>query len=135
MGELLTEKQQMLSRYRELVQEITRKSEELERIRAAATQVTQLFTLTPRAKGYGSRVSKGVEGMLDLCQEMDADIAHLVEARREIEKRLSRMEDSTCRLLLEYRYLDGLTWEQVAEQMEYGNTHIFNLHHKALAQF
>ncbi len=52
----------------------------------------------------------------------------------EIEKLLGEVRNSNYRLLLELRYLHGLTWEQIAERMRYSRRHIIRLHGSALLQ-
>ena len=52
----------------------------------------------------------------------------------EIYRAIRTVEDPTRRLLLEYRYIHGLTWEQVAERMGYDLRWVHRLHGKALGQ-
>lgn len=55
----------------------------------------------------------------------------LIERRTEIEQAISRLP-SREREVLRYKYLDGLTWEQVAEEMSYSWRHVHNIHSIAL---
>lgn len=49
--------------------------------------------------------------------------------------RLDRMQDQTEREVLRYRYIDGLTWERIAERMVYSRRNITRIHGRALQHF
>lgn len=45
---------------------------------------------------------------------------------------INNVEDERYRTLLRYRYIEGLTFEDLAEKMGYSYRHVMNLHKKAL---
>ena len=48
---------------------------------------------------------------------------------------IDKVENGTYRLLLTLRYIRFMTWEQVAEEMNYSYVHVvYNLHSAALRQ-
>lgn len=49
-----------------------------------------------------------------------------------IEKAVSGVDDPRYRLLLRYRYIDGLKWETIADLMRYDVRWIYRLHGEAL---
>lgn len=73
-------------------------------------------------------------------------IAELVDAKREFrdlqEESVRRMrtvagviraiEDPQQKRLLELRYIDGVTWYEIAEKMYVSYRHVFNIHRHAL---
>ena len=67
-------------------------------------------------------------------RRIDAKIAEMTKLLDEIEKLLGEVGNPDYRLLLELRYLQGLTWEQIAKKMHYSWRHIIRLHGKALLQ-
>jgi len=122
-----------LKRYKNLDREIERKLEEVARLRSKLTRVTEVFTAEP--KGGGSIYGKTEEilaKIVDLEKEIDADIDRLVAIRDGIKTIIEAVEDDRERLLLQYRYLDGKTFEKIAVEMHYSWRQIHRLHSKAL---
>lgn len=123
-----------LKRYTRLDQEINRKCEELSRWKSRATKVTSSMSLAPGGAKEGNQIPDTVEKIISLESEIDADIDELLLARGEIEKAIKSVPNGTLRLLLEHRYIDGMTWEQVAVEMNYNYRWVLRLHGKAIAQ-
>lgn len=53
----------------------------------------------------------------------------------DIYMRLDQMADQTEREVLRFRYVDGMTWEQIAERMTYSRRNITRIHGRALQHF
>ena len=122
-----------LKRYINLDREIDRKLEEVARLRSKLTRVTEVFTAEP--KGGGSIYGKTEEilaKIVDLEKEIDADVDRLIEVRDSIKSIIEAVEDDRERLLLQYRYLDGRTFEWIAAKMNYSWRQIHRLHSQAL---
>jgi DNA-directed RNA polymerase specialized sigma24 family protein len=122
-----------LKRYINLDREIDRKLEEVARLRSKLTRVTEVFTAEP--KGGGSIYGKTEEilaKIVDMEREIDADVDRLISIRDNIKAIIEAVEDDRERLLLQYRYLDGRTFEEIAVQMHYSWRQIHRLHSKAL---
>lgn len=122
-----------LKRYINLDREIERKLEEVARLRSKLTRVTEVFTAEP--KGGGSIYGKTEEilaKIVDLENEIDVDIDRLVAIRDGIKTIIEAVEDDRERLLLQYRYLDGKTFEKIAVEMNYSWRQIHRLHSQAL---
>ena len=122
-----------LKRYINLDREIERKLEEVARLRSKLTRVTEVFTAEP--KGGGSIYGKTEEilaKIVDLEKEIDADVDRLISIRDNIKAIIEAVEDDRERLLLQYRYLDGWTFEKIAVEMNYSWRQIHRLHSRAL---
>ena len=117
-----------LSRVRRINERITRLLEEKRRWRDLA--LCRSPGISP-APGGGPTV-KPEDKMLEVEEEINQEIDHLQEVRKEVKGAISGVEDDTLRTLLEYRYLDGLTWEQVAERIPCTERWVYKLHKKAL---
>lgn len=50
----------------------------------------------------------------------------------DIYKKIEKMEDETERRVLRLKYLEGYSWEQVAEEIGYSVRQIHNIHKKSL---
>jgi DNA-directed RNA polymerase specialized sigma subunit len=122
-----------LKRYINLDREIERKLEEVARLRSKLTRVTEVFTTEP--KGGGSirgKTENIIAKIVDLEKEIDADVDRLISIRDNIKAIIEAVEDDREKLLLQYRYLDGRTFEEIAVQMHYSWRQIHRLHSKAL---
>jgi len=104
-----------LKRYINLDREIDRKLEEVARLRSKLTRVTEVFTAEPRGGGsiYG-KTEEILAKIVDLEKEIDADVDRLIAVRDNIKSVIEVVEDDRERLLLQYRYLDGRTFEEIA---------------------
>ena len=122
-----------LKRYITLDREIDRKLEEVARLRSKLTRVTEVYSTEPRGGGtiYG-KTEEILAKIVDLEKEIDADVDRLIEVRDSIKSIIESVEDDRERLLLQYRYLDGRTFEEIAVQMHYSWRQIHRLHSKAL---
>lgn len=128
------EKIQYLSRFLCLDRRIERKCEELSRWRERATKITPTLSDMPKSPSSGAdSIQTAVEHIIELESEINADIDQLTDTRREIQEAIQTVKDEKLQLLLEYRYIDGMTWEQIAVKMEYSYMHICRLHGKALS--
>jgi RinA family phage transcriptional activator len=123
-----------LKRYITLDREIDRKLEEVGRLRSKLTRITQVLTAEPRGGGtiYG-KTEEILAKIVDLEKEIDADVDRLIEVRDSIKSIIEAVEDDRERLLLQYRYLDGRTFEEIAVQMHYSWRQTHRLHSKALS--
>lgn len=73
-----------------------------------------------------------MDKVLEIEEEINREIDELQTVRQEIRAALNQLEDENLKLLMEYRYIDGLTWEQIAVKMNYSYMQICRLHGKAL---
>lgn len=113
------------------------------RIDAGFERIQQLRALAQRrTAAYGRervRASASADARMDVVakivdaeRELDEWIDRLVERKREIAALIERVPDERMRALLELRYLNCCTWEEVAERMDYTIRNIYNLHSAAL---
>ncbi len=129
------EKKHYLSAYRLLDSEIQQKMDELAHWRARSTQITPILTGMPKSSKVSSRVESTVIKIVQLANEVNADIDRLVWLRNGIKQQIDRMENDTYRFLLECRYIGCMTWEAIAEVMNYSWQHMHKLHRRALEEF
>lgn len=122
-----------LKRYINLDREIERKLEEVARLRAKLTKITQVHSTEPRGGGTIYGKTEGILAkIVDLENEIDADIDRLVAVRDGIKAIIEAVEDDRERLLLQHRYLEGRTFEWIAAKMNYSWRQIHRLHSQAL---
>ena len=121
-----------LSRYRRMSKRIDRLLEEQNRWREMALKITPVLSQTPGGGESGSPIERPMDKVLEIDVEIKREIYELQTVRQEIRSALDQLEDENLKLLMEYRYIDGMTWEQVAVEMHYSYMQICRLHGKAL---
>lgn len=126
------EKSELLSRYTKLEKLIERRMEELVLLRSFAERVTPVYHHTPNSPGFEDKLPSLVEQIVQINEEINAQISHYLQLRRQIADAISQVGNELYQVLLEYRYLNGCTWEQVASKMHYSYVHINRLHDAAL---
>ena len=70
--------------------------------------------------------------IVDLENEINADIDRLVDLKREMVAVIKAVESPEYQTLLELRYLCFKTWEQIAVYMGYESRYLHKLHQRAL---
>ena len=123
-----------LSRYRRLNERIDRLLEEQSRWREMALKITQTLSQTPGGGESGSPIERPMDKVLEIDEEINREINELQIVRQEIRAALNQLEDENLKLLMEYRYIDGLTWEQIAVKMNYCWRQVCRKHGQALTQ-
>lgn len=123
-----------LSRYRRLNQRIDRLLEEQGRWREKAMRITPVLSPVPGGGGSGSPIERPMDKVLEIDVEINREIDELQIVRQEIRAALNQLEDENLKLLMEYRYIDGLTWEQIAVKMNYCWRQVCRKHGQALTQ-
>lgn len=127
------EKIQYLSGCKNLDRRIERKCEELSRWREKATKITPTLRDMPRSPSSRSNaIQVAVEQIIELENEINDDIDQLTDVRRGILEAIQTVQDERLKLLLEYRYIDGMTWEQIAVKTGYSYQWVYSLHGRAL---
>lgn len=112
---------------------INTKLESLTMLRSIATKTTA--TLSNDCVG-GTRTLNKVEAnvikIIDLENSINDDIDELVDIKKGMMKYIKKIDSYEYRVLLEKRYLQHISWEQIAVDMGYSSQHIFRLHDEAL---
>ena len=126
------EKKEYLLGYQRINQRVNCLLLEQQRWRELATRVSPNLSGMPGG-GKGGGTQGAISKIVDLETEINAEIDKLVEKRKEIEGIIRAVEDSTLRTLLEYRYINGKKWEEIALMMGYDYRYILKIHGKALS--
>ena len=137
MAELTSQqKKTYLQRYRRVIQRIARKQQELAEWRGRADIKAMVYTDMPKAKATSNALEMAVEGIeqkeREVAELIAEEVTELARLRDQIQQAIESVEDETLRLLLEYKYIDGLSFEQIAVKMCYTFRHVTRLHGKAL---
>ena len=70
--------------------------------------------------------------LLTVEEEILRDTDELTRIIRSIQSSISDVPDSSCRLILEMRYLAFMKWEDIASELGWTERNVFYVHGKAL---
>ena len=129
----MTAKEYLNQAYR-LDQRINSKLEQVMSLRDLATKATATISDMPGGSRNVYKMQDIIGKIIDLENEINADIDQLVDLKREMVSAIKAVEDPEYQTLLELRYLCFKTWEQIAVEMNYSIQHIYRLRDKALTQ-
>ncbi|MCC8022974.1 MAG: hypothetical protein LIO46_04240 [Clostridiales bacterium] len=130
----LQEKKNWLMQYRDLEADIRRKRGACEAWREKANRLTACVSDMPSVGPGADRVQYAVESICRLEQEIRQLVRHQANMKQLIETQLDALPDVRWRLVLEYRYLDGMKWDEISHIMGYDieGKNVYKIHRKAL---
>ena len=116
-----------------LDQRINSKIEQLRTLNELALKATATYTGMPHSPNKGSQTMANTVGrIIDLQNEINRDIDELVDLKAEIREVIDTVPDTDLRLILEERYLNWKSWEQIAVSLGYNLRYVHKLHRLAL---
>jgi len=120
-----------------LDQMIDSKLEQLATLKSLAMKVTSSFTKEKICGGNieKSKMESTMVKVIDLENEINADIDRLVDLKKDIQDTINMMDDINQQLLLELRYLSRKGWDEIAASMGYDPRTVYRIHGKALKEF
>lgn len=122
-----------LSRYRHLDAAINVKLEQCAELRRKAQTVSGNSGGTHSTSPY-DRIGETTAKIVDLEREINGEIDRLISIQREVLSAISTVQEQRLRTLLELRYINRLTFEEIAVKMNYSYKQVCRLHGQALAQ-
>jgi len=126
---------QFLQEVRRMDRRIDARQERLDRIRERL-EAGRRSSVTGMPRGGRSDWADTADRLIDLERRVNGAIREMCRMKRLAAEAIGRIEDSRLRDVLEYYYIDGMTWEQVAEAMGYSDPRfVFRLHGRALLAF
>lgn len=128
-------KKEYLRRYGDAVRAAKQIEEEIRQLRLDTMMPAVVNDGMPHGSSSGSDLSgyaAKVDAMMeDLRNQMEARI----DIKREIIEKIEEMENETEKLILRYRYIHLLKWEEIAVKIEYEYRNVLYIHGKALKHF
>lgn len=126
------EKKAILLKYQAIERRINRLQAEKQGWMEKATAVTPVLSDMPKGGG-ADKIQNAVCRIADIEADINREIDRQIDLRERIEAAICAIPDGRLRDLMRYRYIDGLTWEQIAVEMHYSYVHICRMHGQALA--
>lgn len=128
-------KKEYLRRYGDAVRAAKQIEEEIRQLRLDTMMPAVVNDGMPHGSSSGSDLSgyaAKVDAMMeDLRNQMEINI----DLRREIIGKIEEMENETEKLILRYRYIHLLKWEEIAVEIGYEYRNVLYIHGKALKHF
>lgn len=104
-----------------------------EKYREMAMQATgRTDALRTSGTSNRSKVETYILELWNVHNELQQEIARLMEKSREAETLILSLEDDRHRAVLELRYLCGLTWEELSKKLNFTLRWTHNLHKEAI---
>lgn len=114
--------------------QINVKCEHLERLKSLATKVTSVMRADAvSSNGSVSRsMENSVDKILELRDEINADVDRLVDMKKQAYNIIRQIPNEKRRRCLEEKYLNGKTYESIADALEMSIRGVKKLNKKAL---
>jgi len=109
------------------------KLEQVKTLHSLAEKAAATISKTPRSPSPNiHRMEDIIVKIVDLETEINGDIERLVDLRRDIVTAIKGTVDTDHQVLLELRYLAFMSWGEIAREMRYSKSRIFEIHRDAL---
>lgn len=125
------EKQKILQRYFLLRMEVRRLEGELERVISLAERVSPSYAPAPGG-GSGDRIADAVERLAAARERLSAAVVRCEAQQMVAMALIESIPDVKLRLVLQYRYCDGMRWEEIAQRLHYDPRHVRRLHDEGI---
>lgn len=127
----IEEKKDYLRQFQRLNREIEQKQFSLQKLIDSRDRITTILTDMPRGKGNKDRTLISDE-IIDLQKDLQDKLKRAMISRMEIKNKIEEIEEIDERIVLIYRYIENLKFEDIADRMSFSIRSIFDLHSKAL---
>lgn len=106
--------------------------EHLQQLRSQAQRITATYKAVPGGGGYGSGRTEVIAQIGQLEDRVKADSERLQEELVRVQFMIDSLENFQERIVLQYKYVNGWTFERIATKMRYDVRHVKRLHKNAL---
>ena len=127
-------KKEYLMRYRDALRAEKQIEEEITQLRLDTMMPAVVNDGMPHGSGIGDL--SGYAAQVDeLLQDLKEQQEKRIQIRREITQKIEKMPNETEKMVLRYRYIHLLKWEEIAVKMCYSWKGIHKVHGRALQHF
>lgn len=129
----MTNKEYLRQAYR-LDQKINSDIEEVARLREMATSISSpvLGDKVQTSRSGDAPFVRSIEKILLLEEKIDREIDTLVDLKQQMRDVIAAVPDTDERMVLRYRYIHNLTWEQIGNELNADARTIRRWHGSAL---
>lgn len=105
---------------------------QIQEARARAGRVTRALSGLPGSPGDASSLERAVEALIDLQQQLAAQVEASCAARCRVEAAIRTVRDPRQQAILRLHYLSGKTFEQIAVELHYSYRQILREYRRAM---
>lgn len=116
-------------------QNIEEKLDQIAELRTIAEKVTPVLSDMPKGGNTTSRVEDMAIKIADLEMEIFEDINTLIALKRSLYRAINGLTDREAITILEMRYLNHKTWDEIADCVHTSLRNVHNMHGRALQLF
>ena len=120
-----------LRRARSVDRRVDEATERVDRLRAKL-EAGRMSKITGMPRGGSEDWTATADKLIELERRVNARIRELVRVKHLAMDAIDRVDEARLREVLELYYIDGFSWDQVAERMELDKRWVFRLHGRAL---
>lgn len=124
---------EFLRRARSVDRRVDEAQERVQRLRARL-EAGRMSSVTGMPRGGGSDWTETADKLIELEQVVNQRTRELVRWKLAAIDAIRRVEEPREAEVLELYYIDGLTWEQVAQRMALDLRWVYRLHGRALTK-
>ena len=106
-----------LSQLYYLKKEIKEQQKRLSELEALATSCTAKITGLPNGNGVSDKIANYATEIADLKSLLDLNLKKCFYELNRLDRFISSVNDSEMRIILTLRYSQGLSWQQIAQNM------------------
>lgn len=92
----------------------------------------QVIDGMPKATGHRGGIAELMDEYIKLDDKMIRRQMEIVRRKSEIYDAINTLESPNQRVVIGYKYLDGLEWTEIAGKMGYCKKHVQNIHALAI---
>lgn len=108
--------------------------EHLQQLRSQAQRITAAYKAVPGGGGSGSGRVEITAQILQLEAIIKADTKRLQDELLMVRFMINSLDDFQERIILNYRYINGKTFEAIADKTHYELRQVYRIHGRALAK-
>lgn len=101
-------------------------------LRETLERITARLDGMPHGSDGSDKMATITAEIVDLEDELIERTVRLEAGRQEAEAAIDKLEDDRYRLVLRFRYIEALTWKEVAKKMHYDKRNCTRLRNAAL---
>lgn len=129
----MTPKEYLHQAYR-LDHRINSDIEELNRLREMSSSISspQLTERVQTPRSTEAPFVRCIYKIMELEEKINAEVDLYVDLKTEIRSVIEKVENTDEQMVLRYRYIHNMTWEQIGDELNADRTTVYRWHNTAL---
>lgn len=129
------EKIKYLSQYRNLCYKIRGNSEEIERLTALATNITQTLSLTPvNHNSQSAKMENPAMHIVEIIDQLKEETRILQKERNHVLSLIDKVRNPRYKMILTMWYVNGLSAREIANILDKTEQNIYKVRRNAIAE-